>query len=205
MIRDMCFAVLGYLCGSVLFAQIAARLTGAGDVCECSRDGNPGTANAFVHGGFLCGCLTLVGDLSKGFLPIALYQFCGGNFSTFALFKPLVLAAPVLGHAFPVLFHFKGGKGIATSFGCLLGLLPMAEPFWALAVSYIFFSVVLLIDPHTLRTAVSYSTALILMLVRRQHAAVVLGFAAITWLVLLRHKLNAEPSSERRIKLLWMH
>ena len=72
------FAVLGYLSGSVLYARVFARLFGNRDILSHSRDQNPGTANAFMYGGFMCGLCTLVFDLLKGFLPVYLFVKSGG-------------------------------------------------------------------------------------------------------------------------------
>ena len=73
MVRAAMFAVLGYLSGSVLYARVFARLFRKENMLEQSRDQNPGTANAFLYGGFWCGTLTLVFDLLKGFLPVYLF------------------------------------------------------------------------------------------------------------------------------------
>ena len=97
-----------------------------------SEDGNPGTVNAFRYGGFWCGLITLCGDLLKGFIPIFLFASTHEE-EIFFMPGALVLAAPVLGHAFPLFHRFRGGKGIAVSFGCLLGLMPFWRPFAILA------------------------------------------------------------------------
>ena len=73
MFHDTMFIWLGYLSGSVLYARIFARLFRKEDMLEGSRDHNPGTANAFMYGGFWCGFLTLICDLGKGFLPVYLF------------------------------------------------------------------------------------------------------------------------------------
>ncbi len=125
MISTLLYIVLGYLSGSILFARIAAGLFHKNTILTDSADANPGTANAFVYGGFLCGIFTLLGDLLKGFLPV--YLFLHTQHAS-ALPFSFILAAPVLGHAFPIFYRFKGGKGIAVSFGCLLGLLPERLP-----------------------------------------------------------------------------
>ena len=67
-----------------------------------------------------------------------------------------VIAAPVIGHIFPIFFRFRGGKGIAVTFGCLLGLLPSWQPLAWLAAFFIFFSVVVRITPHYYRTLITY-------------------------------------------------
>lgn len=61
----------------------------------------------------------------------------------------LVLAAPVIGHAFPLFHPRMGGKAIAVSFGCLLGLYPDLRPVLTLAAFYLIFSLLLVIDPSS--------------------------------------------------------
>ena len=116
MIRTLFYLLAGYLSGSVLYAQIWGRLISGKDITEGTRDNNPGAANAFMEGGFLCGMLTLICDLAKGFFPVWLF-LRQADYADFTL--ALVLAAPVFGHIFPLFHHFQGGKGIAVSFGCL--------------------------------------------------------------------------------------
>ena len=140
MSRYLFYVIGGYLSGSVLYARVMCRLFGAGDALLQSKDANPGTSNAFAYGGFACGVLTLVGDLMKGILPVWLYVRTGSGITPASL--ALVLAAPVVGHAFPCFFGFHGGKAIAVSFGCLLGLVPFWGPVLIFAGSFIFFSVV---------------------------------------------------------------
>ena len=74
MLISLCFTAFGYLCGSILFARVYGALFGK-DLISNSTDGNPGTSNAFIYGGMLCGTLTLLGDLIKGFLPVFLYLY----------------------------------------------------------------------------------------------------------------------------------
>ena len=59
MVRALLFILLGYLSGSVLYAKIWGKLLCGTDITKGSTDGNPGTANAFIQGGFWCGVLTL--------------------------------------------------------------------------------------------------------------------------------------------------
>lgn len=69
----MTYALFGYICGSILFARVAAALFHQDREYEKSEDGNPGTVNAFRYGGFWCGLITLCGDLLKGFIPVFLF------------------------------------------------------------------------------------------------------------------------------------
>lgn len=59
MLRSLKFIVMGYLCGSVLFARICAKLFNKPAILLESKDKNPGAANAFQYGGFLCGILSI--------------------------------------------------------------------------------------------------------------------------------------------------
>ena len=124
MMNSVLFILLGYLSGSVLYAKIFGMLFKKKDIVKESRDGNPGTANAFMEGGVLCGICTLICDLLKGMLPVYLYMQSLDIQKSQGIMISLVLAAPVLGHVFSIFNNWKGGKGIATTFGCLLGLFP---------------------------------------------------------------------------------
>lgn len=119
------FILLGYFSGSVLYARLLPRLLKGVDVTRQSGDGNPGTANAIQLAGWPVGLLSLGLELAKGAVPVFLAaRHLDMSQTAFAL----VLAAPALGHAFPFGRFTKGGKAIAVSFGCLLGLLPLWQP-----------------------------------------------------------------------------
>lgn len=198
--RDILFILAGYLGGSILFARVFGALLKRKDITEGTRDGNPGTANAFAKGGFLCGALTLTFDLLKGFLPVFLYL----RREPSALLA-LVIAAPVLGHIFPVFFRFRGGKGIATTFGCLLGLLPMYKPACALAFFFIFFSLVLRISPHFYRTLVTYLCTEVALFFLADSFSIWIGFTVISLTVTVRLLTSREEKAALEVKPLWMH
>lgn len=114
--RTITYIIMGYIMGSILFAQVFSKLFNK-NILQESKDGNPGTANAFMYGGFWCGVLTLFFELFKGAVPVYLY-LRGVNIqsaSTAALAS--VIAAPVIGHIYPIFNKFHGGKGIAVTFG----------------------------------------------------------------------------------------
>ena len=181
--QGLLYLLAGYLSGSVLYARVFSGLLRRGDVTEKSRDGNPGTANAFLYGGFWCGALTLVCDLLKGFLPVFLYiRVSGGT----PLGLVLVMSAPALGHIFPIWHKFDGGKGIAVSFGVLLGLAPNMLPVLTLALTYLLFSLVFKVNPHFYRLILTYSTAFGIILLTSRSIPVTLGCAAVFVIVLLK-------------------
>ena len=121
-VRDALYIIFGYLLGSILFARLGGLIFKKTDIMAESPDKNPGTMNAFTYGGFRCGVFTLCGDLFKGFLPVFLYR--SGELPENPLMLSFVMAAPVLGHILPFYDIKHGGKGIAATFGCFLGLLP---------------------------------------------------------------------------------
>jgi len=110
------FVPAAYLIGSVSSAIIICRLMGLPDPRE-QGSGNPGATNVMRIGGKKAAGITLLGDLLKGLIPVY-----GANL----LGVPIELLAATglaafLGHLFPVFFGFKGGKGVATTIGVLLG------------------------------------------------------------------------------------
>ena len=197
--------LFGYLSGSILYARIFAKLFRKEDMIEKSRDRNPGAGNAFMYGGFWCGVLTLTCDILKGFFPVYLFMQYAPDLSPDMLSIAFVMAAPVVGHAFPIFFKGRGGKGIAVTFGCLLGLFPFLRPFVILAAFFIFFSCILRINPHYYRTLAAYLCALIGMLLLVKVPMILLGFAIIVVVVSSRMLLSEEEKEKMRIKLLWMH
>ncbi len=201
MLRTGLFVLISYLSGSVLYANLFGSLFGKKDLYLNSADQNPGTANAFTYGGFWCGALTLVCDLLKGFLPVSLYLQTAPSPDQFGL--SLVLAAPVIGHILPIFSGFRGGKGIAVTFGCLLGLFPFLSPVLCLAASFIFLSVGLRISPHSYRTIAAYLNTVILLLLFKTPAAVCAGFLLIAGAVCVRIYFSKEEKERFVIKVLW--
>lgn len=201
--KSIFYIAVGYLSGSILFARIAARLFRKDGIIENSKDKNPGTVNAFQYGGFFCGLFTLTGDVLKGFLPVFLYLHGADRISPVS--TALVLAAPVFGHAFPAFFRLKGGKGIAVSFGCLLGLLPDWIPAAILAGTFIFFSLILKISPDFYRTAAAFLVSLVLMVILTGFSGISLGFFLITCIVCYRLHISPEEREPMMVKPLWMH
>lgn len=147
------YSLFGFASGSVLYSWLLPKLISGVDVVAESDDGNPGAYNVFKLAGKPVGALCLLADLTKGFVPIYL---AARNMDTASLWFTPVLAAPVLGHMFSPLLHGHGGKGIAASFGSLLGLLPGNYSVLALAAPYIVLSTVVRIDNHAKRSVVCY-------------------------------------------------
>ena len=112
-----------YLIGSLSFAVIVSRLMGMADP-RTYGSGNPGATNVLRSGNKLAAILTLLLDALKGFVPVFLVQQFGTAWGLFDGSVALVGVAAFLGHLWPVFFKFKGGKGVATAAGVLLGINP---------------------------------------------------------------------------------
>ncbi|WP_394754474.1 glycerol-3-phosphate 1-O-acyltransferase PlsY [Crenothrix sp.] len=110
------FIPLAYVVGSVSSAIIICKLMGLPDPRE-QGSGNPGATNVMRIGGKKAASITLLGDLLKGLIPV----YVANAFGVSAEALALTGLAAFLGHLYPVFFSFKGGKGVATSIGVLLG------------------------------------------------------------------------------------
>jgi len=106
-----------YLLGSVPFAVIVSKCFGLADPRSYGSK-NPGATNVLRSGNKAAAVLTLLGDAAKGWLAV----FVAEQLQLPVWAQVLVAVAVFLGHLFPVFLKFKGGKGVATALGVLLGL-----------------------------------------------------------------------------------
>ena len=112
----LAFSLFGYLLGSVSTSIITCKIMGLPDPRTVGSN-NPGATNVLRAGGKKAAAITLVGDMLKGFIPVTLAV-------AMAAPSEVVAAAGLsafLGHIYPVYYGFKGGKGVATLLGVLLG------------------------------------------------------------------------------------
>jgi len=116
MIPYIVTAVLAYLCGSIPFGLLLTRAAGLGDI-RAIGSGNIGATNVLRTGNRWLAAGTLVLDALKGLIPVLVARhFVDDDAAN------LAAIAAFLGHVFPVWLGFKGGKGVATYIGVLLGL-----------------------------------------------------------------------------------
>lgn len=107
---------LAYLLGSVPFGLLITRLAGAGDIRKMGS-GNIGATNVLRSSNKGLAAVTLLLDGGKGFVAVWLaFTYLGPDVTFFTAI------AVVLGHIFPIWLRFRGGKGVATMLGVLLGL-----------------------------------------------------------------------------------
>ena len=107
--------VFGYLLGSIPFGLVFTRLAGLGDVRNIGS-GNIGATNVLRTGRKGLAAATLLADALKGTIAVLIAWQWGPNTAI------LAALGAFLGHLFPVWLGFKGGKGVATFIGCLIGL-----------------------------------------------------------------------------------
>jgi glycerol-3-phosphate acyltransferase PlsY len=117
--------LFGYLLGSIPFGLIFTRMAGLGDVRKIGS-GNIGATNVLRTGRKGLAAATLLADALKGTAPVLIAAQWGPQFAT------LAALGAFLGHLFPVWLKFKGGKGVATFIGVLIGLKPLAALIFAL-------------------------------------------------------------------------
>lgn len=110
--------IVAYFIGNISPSIIMAKMRGIDIRKEGS--GNAGTTNALRVMGKKAGLITLVIDVLKGTVSVALGSLIAGDLGAM-----LCVLAVFCGHVWPVFFKFKGGKGVATAFGALLGLNPL--------------------------------------------------------------------------------
>jgi glycerol-3-phosphate acyltransferase PlsY len=108
-----------YLLGSVPFGLLFARLLADVDVRSVGS-GNIGATNVLRAAGRSAAVLTLIADCLKGLVPVLIAPYLASD----ASLPVLTGIAAVAGHNFPVYLGFKGGKGVATSFGVVLAVSP---------------------------------------------------------------------------------
>ena len=113
--------LLAYLLGSLSFAVIVSRALGLKDPRSFGSK-NPGATNVLRSGSKAAAVATLLLDGLKGWLPVMLVKWFGGDYGLGDGTVAAVGLAAFLGHLYPVFFQFKGGKGVATAAGVLLGI-----------------------------------------------------------------------------------
>lgn len=113
--------LLAYLLGSLSFAVIVSAVMGLNDPRSYGSK-NPGATNVLRSGNKVAAAATLLLDGLKGWLPVVLVKWFGADHGLGDGTVALVGLAAFLGHLYPVFFQFKGGKGVATAAGVLLGV-----------------------------------------------------------------------------------
>ena len=183
--------LLGYLLGSIPFGLVLTRLAGTPDLRSIGS-GNIGATNVLRTGRKGLAAATLLCDMLKGTIAVLIAGYLGGPDAAM-----LAALGAFLGHLFPVWLKFKGGKGVATYLGVLLGLFwPGALLFCALWL------VTAVLTRYSSLAALVASVATPIFLWWFGHLALASLFAALTLLLFYVHRENIkrlQAGSEGRI------
>jgi len=194
---------VGYLLGSIPFGYLLTRAAGLGDVRNVGS-GNIGATNVLRTGRKGLAALTLLLDAVKGTAAVLIGHWVGAAGGVAILASLLAGLAAFLGHVFPVWLNFRGGKGVATYIGVLLGA------FWPGAA--IFCAIWLLLAFLTRYSslsalAASAATPLLLLLFGDQIADFLIGWQ--TGLSRSLQQIGAQPTAYlaviMTVLLLWKH
>lgn len=181
---DWGWVLVAYLLGSVSSAIIVCRLMGLPDP-RSEGSGNPGATNVLRIGGKKAAALTLVGDMLKGYIPVALAVW-------FGLAPEVIIAigvAAFVGHLWPVFFNFQGGKGVATELGVLFGLHPVIG--LVIAAVWLFIAKGLKISSLAALVAMTLAPVMVWFWTGGE-LSWTLGVAVMSILLIIRHKSNIQ-------------
>lgn len=178
---DLLIVIGAYLLGSINSAIIVSKAFSLPDPRSLGS-GNPGATNVLRTGNKFAAAITLIGDLLKGLLPVLAVDLFTAN-------APLVAAtgvAALLGHMYPIYYGFKGGKGVATTLGVLLGF------DWLLGVIWIVFWLVTALLFRYSSLAALIATLLVLMIswFWTENVYLFISLAMISVFVFWRHQSN---------------
>lgn len=120
MIYQIIITLIAYLIGSVSFGILASKLFNIADPRTMGSK-NPGATNVMRQGNKVAAIFTLLGDMLKATILLLIAKFYGVSDSLIVL----IAVAVMLGHVYPIYYQFKGGKGVATALGILLGISPV--------------------------------------------------------------------------------
>jgi glycerol-3-phosphate acyltransferase PlsY len=194
------FVLVAYLIGSISFAVVVSWIFGLPDP-HTYGSGNPGATNVLRTGRKSAAVLTLIGDAAKGAVALWLAQQFSPRFGVGETALAAVALAAFLGHLFPLYFHFRGGKGVATAAGILLVM------DWRIALTLLLvWGLVAVISRY------SSLAAIVAAALSPLAAYYFLGWGPMAWAVLViavllvwRHRRNIErllAGNESTIKLL---
>ena len=175
------FAGIAYLIGSFSTAIITCKIMGIQDPRQTGSN-NPGATNVLRHGGKKAAIITLLGDMLKGLIPVLLAIQLQASSLTIAL----VALCALLGHIFPVYYGFKGGKGVATYYGVILGINWQV----GLIALSIWLVIAALIKISSLSALISIFSTSFLLWYFTHSTELTVAVAVMSLLVFWRHKKN---------------
>ncbi len=209
MISLLLVVLSSYLIGSIPFGIIVSKYFRGFDI-RTQGSGNIGSTNAFRVLGWKLGLLVQILDISKGLgaVLLATYFFNGlpfhnaTPFQDITVFRLMAGVAAVLGHVFTVFAGFKGGKGISTAVGMLVGIAPVE-----VGIAFGIFLLVLFISGYVSLGSIIGAIAFPMTMFLRENAfgvhitgyPTLIFFAiGISLFLLYTHRSNVERLLEKR-------
>lgn len=193
MTKNIILLIAAFVLGSIPFGIITAKVKGI-DLKKVGS-GNIGATNVLRSLGRWPAVITLLGDILKGTLAVAIGKYSGVE----PLYEGLIGIAAISGHSFSIFLGFKGGKGVATSLGVLL----MYTPHVALVTLIVWIGVVLFTKYSSLGAIVSFALLpLNIMLFDFQDKTKIIISILISLFIIIRHKDNIRrlmKGTERKI------
>ena len=175
--------IVAYLMGSIPTGVIVGKAFGNVDP-RTQGSKNIGATNVFRTAGKRLGVITLLGDILKGLIPVAIAK---GTLDSYFWIGAVALAA-FLGHLYPIFLKFKGGKGIATGLGVFLALSPLPA-----ILSLLVFGAVLYRWRFVSLGSLSATAAFLFLLALLNPHQIYIPFALIIGvLIFYRHRENIE-------------
>lgn len=193
---NLLFIFLFYFLGSIPFALIIPRIFGYGDIRNIGS-GNIGATNVLRMGNKYIAFLVLLADVLKGLLPFIILSMYFDEMGI--LLKIFLSHFAVLGHIFPIWLKFKGGKGVATYIGLLLGL----NLYLGIAFIFIWLIIAYLFKYSSLSSLFSSLIAPIYFIFMSPHKFTGFFLLYIFLIILLKHRENIKRllnKSENKIK-----
>lgn len=192
--------IFGYLFGNISNARILSKIVHQ-DITKLGS-GNPGTMNMTRSFGLLMGLLTLILDILKAVIPCLLAYFTAKYYLE-GFVNILVYTtglSVVLGHAFPIFYKFKGGKGVASTIGIFFVLYPL----WTLAFLGLGLIVLLVTQIGSLTSFTVIIGLCVIGYVFASHYAEYILISIILLLVLFLHRNNIKKlftGKENRVSI----
>ncbi len=182
MINQLLIILFAYLVGSVSSGIIASQIFNLPDPRTIGSK-NPGATNVMRSGNKKAAILTLLGDLLKAILVLAIAEYLGFN----DLIIVCVALAVLIGHIYPIFYKFRGGKGVATAIGILIALNFKL----ALIVASIWLLVFGIWRYSSLAAIVAaISAPIVAIFILRDQSLYCIAFTLITIIILIKHQAN---------------
>lgn len=177
--------ITAYLLGNISTSYIVAKRLAGVDI-RTQGSGNAGSTNVLRTLGKKAGALTFIGDVLKGLIAVLIARFIayGVNLDDTTC-AYIAVVAVVLGHNYPVFLGFKGGKGVATSLGSMLGMNPLV----ALLCLGFFIIIVAITKYVSLGSILGIGLSPIIMMINHNNKGVLVTLF-LTISVVITHKEN---------------